>query len=308
MANRSRVGHFCFHVTRTSTVMAITFPAVLLHPPTPATAGGPVGAVAPTASAALLAAGDNGLPLPFSQPLAATAPSAAPAAPAAAAAAAQDAAAMRPDQVMLARQLAYPALGGEALAGNWRSTVRTYGALAAAREIQASAGQLSPAQLAAGQEGRSPRPLEQHAAPADAWRFTVHTGDRHAHTLQVVPDERPRQGRRRLRAALRLMLELEDGVHVVLQAEALPGGLAIDLCAPDRRHLERLAPLQPALEAVIERVGLRVVRWTLRDALPAAGVHAHAALEEAAAVLSLPVFRALAELALVLPALAGDQS
>jgi len=283
--------------------MAISFPATLLHPLTPATAGGPVGAIAAAAPAAMLAAGDNALPLPFSQPLA-NQPGAA-AAPQAAAnpLAAQDAAAMRPDQVMLARQMAYPVLKGDALAGNWQSTVRTYGAQATARAIQASTGHLSPAQLAAAQEGRILR-QEQHNAPPDAWRFTVHTGDRHAHTLQVVPDERtPGHGRRR-RAALRLVLELEDGVHIVVQVKALPGGVAIDLCAPEPRFLARLQPLQPVLEAAIAKAGVRVVRWNLRDTLPIGRIHASGSLAEAADALTEPVFRALAELALALPALA----
>ena len=280
--------------------MAISIPAVLLHPPTPATAGGPVGAVAAVAPAALLAAGDNPTPLPFSQALPAQA-SAATAQPAASAAALQDAAAMRPDQVMLARQLAYPAVTGAALAGNWRSTVRTYGALVTAREIQASAGHLSPAQMAAAQEGRILRSPEQHSIPPDAWRFTVHTGDRHAHTLQVVPDERtPGQGRRR-RAALRLLLELEDGVHIVVQVRALPGGIGIELCAPDRLYLERLENLKPVLETAVAKAGVRVVRWDLRTTLPAGRAHASASLAEAADAITEPVFRALAELALVLP-------
>lgn len=287
--------------------MAITFPAVLLHPPTPASAGGPVGAVAPAASAALLAAGDNALPLPFSQPVATPAP-AASAQAAALGTAAQDAAAMRPDQVMMARQMAYPALKGEALAANWQSQVRTYGALAAARELQASAGHLSPAQLALAQEGRALRPQEQQLMPADAWRFTVHTGERQAHTLQVVPDERaPGHGRRR-RAALRLVLELEDGVHIVVQVKAVPGGVAVDLCAPQQRYLDRLQPLQPVLEAAIAKAGVRVVRWNLRATLPVGRIHAGAVLAEAAEALTEPVFRALAELALVLPALASDQA
>jgi len=280
--------------------MAMSIPATLLHPLTPASAGGPVGAVAPVLAPALLAAGDNAAPLPFSQPLAAQAP-ASGAPPAASATALQDAAAMRPDQLMLARQVAYPALKGEALANNWRTTMRTYGALTNTREIQASTGHLSPAQLAAGQEGRPVRAQEQHGAPPDAWRFTVHTGERQAHTLQVVPDERtPGHGRRR-RAALRLVLELEDGLHIVVQVKALPGGVGIELCAPEQRYLERLQALQPALEATIAKAGVRVVRWTLRDTLPIGRIHASAALAEAAEALTEPVFRALAELALALP-------
>ena len=48
--------------------------------------------------------------------------------------------------------------------------------------------------------------------------------------------------------------------------------------------------------------GLRVLGWAWRDSLPEGRVHARLPSTEAAAALSLPVFRAMAELALLLPA------
>jgi hypothetical protein len=60
--------------------------------------------------------------------------------------------------------------------------------------------------------------------------------------------------------------------------------------------------VQPELEAAVGRAGLRVLRWKFRDSLPPGAVHARLASSDAAQALSLPVFRAVAELALILPA------
>ena len=88
---------------------------------------------------------------------------------------------------------------------------------------------------------------------------------------------------------------------VVLQVEPMPGGVALELCAPDAPALARLRDLQPMLEQAVARAGLKVLRWTYRDRLPAGPAHARMASGDAGQVLTLPVFRAAAELALVLP-------
>jgi hypothetical protein len=264
-------------------------PSVTL-PPAPG-----VGPVTPAAPLALFAAEAEALPLP--QALAPAAAGAADPAP--------DGAALRPDQVFMARQMTWPAADGATLAASWRSMVRNYGAQLTAREQQARAGQLAPALLAAGQD---PRVLRQPdlagATPADAWRFTVHTGGRQDRRLTVVTDEpdQPPGRRRRARAALRLELELADGTRVTVQADPLPDGIGLELCAPGARAMERLRELQPVLELAVARAGLRVTRWRFRDTLPPGQLHARLAASEAAAGLNLAVFRALAELALVLPA------
>jgi hypothetical protein len=253
--------------------------------------------VAAAAPVALLAADHGAPPLPFSQSLPA-------AAPAAAAETGQDGAAMRPDQVFMARQMVFPAADATSLAGTWRAMVRTYGAQLATRDQQARAGQLAPTLLAAAQDGRAGRPPEGPGILPDAWRFTVHAGGPQAQHLQVVADEaeQPPGRRRRARAALRLELELADGTRIMVQLEPVPGGVALELCAPDARALARLADMQPALEEAIGRAGVRVVRWKFSDSLPAGQVHATLLPEEAANALNLTVFRALAELALLLPA------
>lgn len=257
---------------------------------------GPVGPIAPAVPLALLAAEADALPLPLSAAPAAAAPAADPA---------QDGAALRPDQVFMARQLGWPAADGAALAASWRAMVRGYNAQLAAREQRARAGQLAPALLAAAQDGRVLRQGDlAGAAPADAWRFTVHAGGPQAQRMAVItsePDQPPGR-RRRARAALRLELELADGTRVTVQAEPLPDGIGLELCAPGSGAMGRLRALQPVLEQAVARAGLRVTRWRYRDSLPPGQVHASLAASEAALGLSLPVFRALAELALVLPA------
>jgi hypothetical protein len=266
--------------------------------PPPTTSALQVGAVSPLAAVAFAAAATE-LPLPQSQPI--------PLAPAGTGGAEQgDGAAMRPDQVFMSRQMTFPSTDGRTLAGNWRAMVGNYGATLAERELRASGGALAPALLLAGQEGRGPgRTLDGQLLPADAWRFTVHAGRAQAQHLQVVRKGADGSGgrRRQPRAALRLELELLDGTHVAVQVEPVPGGVAIEMAAPDAQALARLRALQPALDAAVERAGLVVVRWSFRTGIvPPGSAHALLAAEDAAEVLTLPVFRAVAELALMLPA------
>jgi hypothetical protein len=265
-----------------------------------------VDAVAAVAPAALLQAELEALPLPLASTLQ-PAPN-----PLAAADAMPDGAAMRPDQVFMARQLSWPGADGGALASAWRGMVRSYGAQLVNRALQARPGQLPASVLVAGQLGaqlsgqdaRILRQGEQQGIPFDAWRFTVHAGSAHGQHLRVVQqDQEPQQQRRRRsRAALRLELELADGTVVTVQAEPVADGVCLELCAPDARALARLRALQPELETAVGRAGLRVLEWKYRDSLPLGRAHARLPSADAASALSLPVFRAMAELALVLPA------
>jgi hypothetical protein len=216
---------------------------------------------------------------------------------------------------MMARQLTWPTPDGGALASAWRGMVRNYGVQVVARELQARTGQLPAALLLAGQHGQpgeqAPRGMrpDPQATPFDAWRFTVRAGQARDQHLRVVEGEpepqqaRQQQGRRRrARAGLRLELVLEDGTVVTVQAEPVAEGVKLELCAPGPRALARLRELAPQLEAAVLRAGLRVLGWTWRDALPDGQAHARLPSAEAASALSLPVFRAMAELALLLPA------
>jgi hypothetical protein len=270
--------------------------APVVHPPAPSTPAlpvGPVGAVAPVAFAAVQAE----VPLPSSTPL--------PAQPPAPAAADNlDAAAMRPDQLAMARQLSYPRADAAALANSWRTMVRQYGSALVERELRARGGLLAPAQLLAAQEGRPQRPADP-LTNSDPWRFTVHAGGAQEQELRVVgrPADPPGGRRRRARIGLRLELTLEDGTRVALQIEPMPGGVALELSAPGSEAMARLRRLEPVLEQAIERAGLSIKRRTYNETLaPPAGMHASLAAADATSVLTLPVFSAVAELALLLPA------
>lgn len=261
-----------------------------LTPVTPPLRSGDLGALPPAVAFAAEAAE---LALPASQPQAAP--------PATGAA---DPAALRPDQVFLARQMAYATPDGRSLASNWRAMVRNYGDQQARHDLLARAGILAPLQLATGQQGQSvSNPQAQLQPPHDAWRFTVHAGSPREHHLAVMaePADTPPGRRKRPRFALRLELSLADGTTMIVQVEPMPDGIALELCAPDAAALARLRELQADLEKAVARSGLRVVRWRFRDTLPPGKPHALMPAGEAANALSLPVFRALAELALLLP-------
>jgi hypothetical protein len=267
---------------------------------TPALPAMPVGAISAVTPVALLQAEFDALPLPQSHVLDAPA--------AAVPAEAQDGAAMRPDQLVMARQLVWPGQDGGTLAGAWRSMVRNYGTQMATREQQGRAGQLPTALLLSGQDPRMLRQADLSGAPGDAWRFTVHAGARDQH-LRVVENEgehkRPqgeRRQRRRARAGLQLELVLADGSIATVLAEPLADGIRFTMYAPDPATIERLRILQPELETVVWRAGMRVLGWKYVDKLPEGPAHARLPTAEAASALNLPVFRAMAELALLLPA------
>lgn len=281
---------------------SLSFPPLVspVLPAVPAGSSLPVGPVAAVAPAVLLAEMDAlPLPLPGSQ----TSPAGGGAAPDTM----QEGAAMRPDQLVMTRQLTWPAQDGGTLASSWRSMVRSYGTQLVNRELQARPGQLPAAMLLAGQDPRVLRQSDQQNTPFDAWRFTVHAGSPRDQHLRVVqeyqePQQQQQNRRRRGRAALRLELVLQDGNVVTVQAEPIADGVRLELCAPDEASLARLRVLQPELESAVARAGLRVLGWTYRASLPLGPAHIRLPSTDAASALSLPVFRAMAELALVLPA------
>lgn len=241
--------------------------------------------------------------LPASLPLAAA--DAAPAGSMAAALAANpgaamaEAASMRPDQLFMSRQLAWPALDGAALANAWRGMAATYGLQLAAQQQQA-AGQHLPGNLLMAGQFPPAQPGQQPALQwhPDAWRF-VTQGPARPLTLRVLeggPDQQPGR-RRRGKAALRVELTLEDGMRATVQLEALPEGVMMELAAPYTSSLELLRAALPGLREAIARAGLTLVRTTLRHALAPARPVRDAA---SAAALPDPLFRAMADVALLL--------
>jgi hypothetical protein len=218
---------------------------------------------------------------------------------------------MRPDQVFMARQLAWPAFDGATLAANWHALVRTYGQQLAALQQQARDQQLPAASLMAGQQPAvlsqdQQAPLQLHP---DAWRFVLPGAGGRQFALRVLagrPDQPPGR-RRRGKLVLRLELSLADGSRVLVQLEPLVEGVLLELAADQPQAVEQLRLALPALKNAIGRAGLVVLRADVRQALapgrPLPGFSA-----QAAAALSPPLFRAMAEAALLLSApLAADQ-
>jgi hypothetical protein len=279
-----------FHILPIMATISLSAP--LSAPVTTPLNVGPIAAAAPVA---LAAAEAQALALPAAH----AAPAAAEQAPPGNA----DGAAMRPDQVFMARQLAWPVQDGAALATSWRSLVLTYATQAATREREAQGGPLPAALLMAAQEARVARQADSSSVPPDPWRFTVHAGGPREQHLRVTggePEQQPGR-RRRARAALRLELVLDDGEAVAVQVEPLPAGLVMEVCALRADLLDRLRALEPQLEAAVQRSGLRVLRWRYHIGVPTGSFHARMPSNDATALLTLPVFRALAELALLLP-------
>lgn len=211
-----------------------------------------------------------------------------------------ESASMRPDQLFMARQLAWPALDGAALASAWRGMVTTYGLQLAALQQQATAQHMPGTLLMAGQFGATPAPPQQPALPwhPEAWRC-VTQGPARPMTLRVLaggPDQPPGR-RRRGKAALRVELTLPDGTPACVQLEALPEGVMMELAAPYTSSLEQLRAAMPAINEALLRAGLTLVRTTLRHALAPARPPADAG---AAAMLPAPLFRAMADVALLL--------
>jgi hypothetical protein len=280
---------------------SLSFPPLLPPPVAPPPQVAAVSAVSAAMPVALLQAELDALPLPASG---------APATPVLPQPDAAEGAAMRPDQLMMTRQLSWPAPDGSSLASAWRGMVRNYGAQVVTRDMQQRSGQLTAgALLQAGQRNDGNLPLlrqqDWQAGALDTWRFTVNAGGARAQHLRVVegePEQQRQQRRRRTRAALRLELELEDGSVVTVQAEPVLDGVKLELFAPHARALARLQALQPQLETAVRRAGLRVVEWRYHESMPHGRAHLRLPSTEAAAALSLPVFRAMAELALLLPA------
>lgn len=276
----------------------VTLPAIVPGSVPTATPGLAVGAIEAAMPVALLQAEIDGMPLPAS--------TLAPGLPASNDA--PDGAAMRPDQVLMARQLNWPLPDGGALANAWRGMVRSYGAQVVTQAVQNRAGQVPTALLMSAQLGgqdvlRQSDLASLAGGPLDAWRFTIHAGGPQDQHLRVIGEEQQKgQRQRRRRAALRLELVLADGSVVTIQAEPIADGVMLELCASDATITTHLRALQPQIEAAVRRAGLRVLGWTYRDSLPDGPVHARLPSTEAAAALSLPVFRAMAELALLMPA------
>ena len=221
---------------------------------------------------------------------------------------ANDPAAMRPNQIFLTRQLVWHPPDPALMAGSWFVMVRTYGEQRAAWLEQAN-GQHVPSSLfmadhtpAAMRDGRPGLPLVTEMEP---WRFAVYAWGAERLVLKVIvkdDEEQERNNRRRRsRVALRLELMLPGVGRVVIQMEPATGnGVALEVGAAQTSAMQHMREMLPQLAATVSRCGLTILRCRLRRELPPAGGEHHYPTRAHTAALSQAIFKAMAELAVLL--------
>ncbi len=242
--------------------------------------------------------------LPVSEPVA---PSQAQPAAAALPANLSESAAMRPDQVFMARQMAWPVWDGASLASAWRTMVRAYGAQLTALQQQGRAQASHGSFLMTGWQGGTPgaqaNPAVQQNAllwHPEAWRFVLPGpgGQQMALRLLAGHGDAPPSRRRRAKAALRLEVVLADGSHATVQLEMVDGVL-MELAAEHPRAVAHLRHALPALQRAIEQAGLRLTRASVRLGLwPATPLQQYT--PQVSAALPPSLFSAMADVALLL--------
>ena len=221
------------------------------------------------------------------------------------AATARDSSAMQVNQLFFTRQLVWQAPDAAQLAASWRVMVKTYGQQYAALQEQAR-GQHVPGNLFMAEQ--QPALLREGPRPplildAEAWRFAVYGWGGQRLLLRVLAgdeDEEGAQPRRRGKVALRVELIIIGIGRVVIQMEPAGDGVLLELAADEEAALRHLRLALPGIADAIRRAGLRVVRCRLNRQLHAQRVHGNYPMQSAAAALSLPLFRAMAEVALLL--------
>ncbi|MET3131962.1 hypothetical protein AAKU55_002230 [Oxalobacteraceae bacterium GrIS 1.11] len=216
-----------------------------------------------------------------------------------------DSSAMQVNQLFFSRQLVWQAPDPALMAASWRVMVRTYGEQRAAMDEQARGlhmpGNLFMAEFNPTVLREGPRPPLM--MEAEAWRFAVYGWNGQRLMLRVLasdPEQAPAPKRRRGKVALRLELLLPDAGRVVIQMEPLADGILLELAASDPAALRHVRLNLSELAQAIGRCGVRVLRCRLSHELHAARVHNNYPMQAAAASLSLPIFRAMAEVAVLL--------
>nr|WP_315261602.1 hypothetical protein [uncultured Duganella sp.] len=223
-----------------------------------------------------------------------------------------EAAAMRPNQVFLSRQMVWQPPDTSMMAASWQVMVRTYAEQRAAWLEQASGQHLPASLFMADQSPRDARPGMPLVTEMEPWRFAVFAWGAERLVLKVVvkdDDEYDRNRRRRSRVALRLELMLPGVGRVVIQLEPATGnGVVMEIGAAQTSAMQHMRDILPQLAAVIGRSGLTILRCRLRRELPSpSGEHTHPTRLHTAA-LTQALFKAMAEVATLLsqPALADE--
>jgi hypothetical protein len=217
-------------------------------------------------------------------------------------------AAMRSDQVFMARQLTWPQqMDPHAMAASWSIMVRTYAEQRAALLDQAR-GQHLPASLF--MADRTPLPARDGertmalVTELDAWRFAVYAWGSARLVLRVVSREPAEyegpQRRSRRRVALRLELQLAEFGRVVVQLEPAGAGVLLELGAEQPNAQQHLRELLPLLAATVGQAGLSIRRCRVARTLDPLHHEMHLPDRDQAALLTPPIFKAMADIALLL--------
>lgn len=221
---------------------------------------------------------------------------------------AQETLSMQPNQLFSLRQLVWHNPDTAMLAASWQVMVRTYGEQRAAL-MQHNEGRHVPASLFMADPPpavlRDGRPYPSLVSQLDAWRFAVYAWGAEKLTLRVVArdpgqEEGPDQRRRRPRVALRLEMNLPDVGKVVVQIEPAEPGVVLEIAASTNEGMQQMRALLPRIAAIIARCGLQIVRARLmREMVPVSQLDNDPSRAQVA-LLSTPVFKAMAEIAVFL--------
>ncbi|MCL6486867.1 MAG: hypothetical protein I4O49_22305 [Janthinobacterium lividum] len=216
----------------------------------------------------------------------------------------RDSSAMQVNQLFFTRQLVWQAPDAAQLAASWRVMVKTYGEQYAALQEQAR-GQHVPGNLFMAEQ--QPALLREGARPplmvdSEAWRFAVYGWGGQRLLLRVLASDEDEDAplKRRGKVALRVELLIVGIGRVVIQMEAAGDGVLLELAADEDSALRHLRLALPEIADAVRRAGLRVLRCRLNRQLHAQRVHGNYPMQAGAASLSLALFRAMAEVALLL--------
>lgn len=217
----------------------------------------------------------------------------------------RDSSAMQVNQLFFSRQLVWQPPDAAQLAASWRVMVKTYGEQYAALQEQAR-GQHVPGNLFMAEQ--QPALLREGPRPplsidSEAWRFAVYGWGGQRLLLRVLAsdaEEEESPPRRRGKVALRVELIIIGIGRVVIQMEPSGDGVLLELAADEDHALRHLRLALPGIADAVRRAGLRIVRCRLNRQLHAQRVHGNYPMQAGAAALSLALFRAMAEVALLL--------
>jgi hypothetical protein len=218
---------------------------------------------------------------------------------------ANDPAAMRPNQLFMSRQLVWQQPDTNAMAASWFVMVRTYGAQRDAL-LQQAAGQHVPASLFMAdhtpnslREGRPGLPLVTEMEP---WRFAVYAWGAEKLVLKVVAKDgdSEQNRRRRRRVALRLELMLPGVGRVVIQMEPAGSGVVLEVGAQQSSAMQHMREMLPLLASTVSRSGLTILRCRLLRELAPNAQGAALPTREQIATLTKAMFKAMAEVAVLL--------